>query len=269
MQGLLKRNIDEQDLISFGFRLGQKGTHSSRTIMFDDLAVLFSVQSQAANRPDYAACIIEANCLAKHTTATRRHSNQNLGELYALDPQVAMFRIFRNLWSKASQEFERRLLALECAIARDPLLAASAQSVVRLPEGGEFLRDSMRSQIKEEVGERLNDRILDKVIRNAASSWSQSGHLVGRTFKKRVTVIPTPVSVAFGLCLAHRSGFRGRELFSSAWMSLIDCKPGRAEELALEAKRLGYIDMRILGDVIEMNLDRLDPLMIGAEHGSN
>jgi len=223
MNNLFKVDVNEEALKSFGFRLGQKGTHSSRTIMFDDLSVLFNLQAPGASREDYAACIIDANCLGKHTTATRRHSNQNLGELYALDPQVPLFRIFRNLWSKTTQESERRLLALECAIARDPLLAASALSVLKLPEGGEFLRDSMRSQIKEEVGDRLNDRILDKVIRNAASSWSQSGHLVGRTFKKRRKVVPTSTAVAFGLCLSHKAGFRGRELFSSGWMSLIDC----------------------------------------------
>ncbi len=264
-----KANASEAELQGFGFRLGEKGTHSSRTIMFDDLVALFSVNGATTERSEYGACIIESNCLGKETVATRRHSNQNLGELYGLDNKIPLFRVFRFLWDASSDEKDKRLLTLQCALARDPLLLASAQLVLPLQEKAEFSREGMRARIKDIVGERLNEKILDKVIRNTASSWTQSGHFVGRTFKIRSKVTPAPATIAFGLCLAYRAGFRGQELFSSGWVNLLDCQPAYAQDVAIEAKRLGFIDMRILGEIIEINFDRLDPYKVKAGYGTN
>jgi hypothetical protein len=105
----------------------------------------------------------------------------------------------------------------------------------------------------------LNDSTLEKVVRNAASSWSQSGHLVGRTFKKRLIVQGSAASAAFALYLAHAAGFRGQELLTSGWVAALDCSPSGARGLALEAKRVGLIDLRTAGDVFEAGIARLDP----------
>jgi hypothetical protein len=120
-------------------------------------------------------------------------------------------------------------------------------------------RDALRAALREVVDDRLNDATLNKVIRNVASSWAQAGHLVGRTFKKRTLVRPTPGSVAFGLYLGHTVGFRGAQLFSTAWLSVLDCTPLSARDLAVEAKRIGLIDLRISGEVVDLVLDRLEP----------
>ena len=108
-----------------------------------------------------------------------------------------------------------------------------------LPEGREFQRTAMRATIGKSVGERLNDSTLDKVIRNAASSWAQSGHLQGRTFKIRRLVNATPASVAFALYLANAAGFHGQDTLTSGWVKVLDCTTSAAMELALEAKRIG------------------------------
>jgi hypothetical protein len=224
--------------------------------MFEELSTLLKCADPAASRADYAALIIEQNCLAKSTAATRRGTNQRLGELYALNSSIAIFRILRRLWTL--DEFSQRLLALVCALARDPLLAATAPVIMALPESSEFLREPMRAAVKHHVGDRLNDASIDKVVRNAASSWSQSGHLEGRTFKKRRRVEPRPVNIAYALFLGYMAGFRGEDLFSSGWIAILDCTPPAAKELALDAKRLGLIDMRTAGGVTEINLSRLD-----------
>lgn len=224
--------------------------------MFPELSAALTATPENASRVDYAVAIIDANCLGKSTTATRRLTNQRLGELYALDPRVPMFRILRRLWER--DEAGRRLLALQCAIARDPLLAATMAPITELPPGGEFQRDALRVALRKAVGDRLNEATLEKVIRNAASSWSQSGHLEGRTFKRRCRVNATPATVTFGLYLAHIAGFRGAQLFSSGWISLLDCTPSRARELAVEAKRIGLIDLRVAGEVVDISFERLE-----------
>lgn len=245
------------EAIQAGFRAGARGTHTSRTIMFDELSALLQAAPSGATREEYAKAIIDLNCLAKPTAASRRITNQRLGELYALDPSVPLFRVFHRLWEV--DESGRRLLAIQCALARDPLLAATAPVVISLPPGADFPREPFAAALRELVDGRLNESTLNKVVRNAASSWTQSGHLGGRTFKKRLPVTATPATVAFSLYLAYVVGFRGNDLFTSAWMALLDCSPPASRQLALEAKRIGLIDLRMAGDVIELKLDRLHP----------
>lgn len=226
--------------------------------MFEEVSVLLTSTKPDATRKDYAAAIIDMNCLAKPTAASRRLTNQRLGELYALDPTVPVFRVFRRLWGLAQEG--RRILAMLCAIARDPLLAATTHSIISLSPGKDFQRDLATDDLRSVVGERINDSVLAKVVRNAASSWTQSGHLAGRTFKKRQKVQATPATIAYGLYLANIAGFRGNNLFASAWVTLQDSPVSESRQLALEAKRLGLIDLRIAGEVIQIGFDRLDPM---------
>ncbi len=73
-----------------GFRFGARGTHTSRTIMLTELSAVLAVTPDGASREDYAAAIIEGNCLGKATAATRRLTNQRLGELYGLDSRMPL-----------------------------------------------------------------------------------------------------------------------------------------------------------------------------------
>jgi hypothetical protein len=242
---------------SAGFRFGDRGTHSSRTLMFGDLESVLAAAPTGASREAYAKAIIDGNCLHKPTAATRRISNQRLGELYALDGSCAVFRVLRRLWSVG--DHGRPLLALVAALARDPLLVASAEAVLSLPPGAELQRAPLRDALRKAIGDRMNDDVLDKVVRNISSTWTQTGHLHGRTFKFRQRVEAGPPSVAFALYLAYVAGFRGEEVLRSGWLAALDCSASSANALALEAKRVGLIDLWMAGDLIEFGLERLDP----------
>ncbi len=225
--------------------------------MLDEIEAVLASAPPDADRDKYAAAIVEANCLQKPTASTRRSSNQRLGELYALDPRVGLFRVLRQLWE--TDPVARPQLAMLGVLARDPLFMASAQPVLSLLPGAELQRQQVRAALRALVGERMNDAVLDKVVRNVASSWTQTGHLEGRTFKIRARVQARPTSVAFALYLGQIAGFRGADLLTSAWVGALDCTPSSARALAVEAKRLGLIDVHTTGDVVEFGLDRLDP----------
>lgn len=239
-----------------GFRLGERGTHATRTMMFAELQYALAAVGPAATRKDYTDAIVEGNCLGKPTAVTRRQTNQRLSELYCLDLSVPLFRVLRGLWDLDVPG--RPLLALLCAMTRDPLFAATADAVVQLDPGADFLREPMRTAIRSVAGDRLNDSTLDKVVRNAASSWTQSGHLEGRSLKRRRRVTPTPATVVFAIYLAYQVGFRGKDLFASGWVATLDCSATLGQKLALEAKRLGLIDIRMAADVVEIGFNRLE-----------
>jgi hypothetical protein len=226
-------------------------------MMLAELSAVLEATDPNAKRDDYTNAIVDANCLGKPTVSTRRLTDQRLSELYSLDPTIPIFRILRNLWSV--DEKGRPLLALLAALARDPLLRATAPAILSLAPGSELGRDPLRDALRTRVGDRLNDSTLNKVVRNASSSWAQSGHLVGRTYKTRQLAQATPASLAFSLYLAYSVGFRGEELLSSRWISVLDYTLASARELALDAKRQGLIDLRISGNVWDLGLERLDP----------
>jgi hypothetical protein len=254
---------DRHDAIAAGFRLGHIGTHTSRTMMLEELSATLDAVAVKGKSSDYGAAVVEENCLRKRTVSTRRLTFQRLRELYALDPGVPIFRILRRLWDVDRQS--RPLVALLASLARDPLIQATAGVIVSLPEGAEFQRRAMREALTTTGEDRFNESTLNKVVRNAASSWSQSGHLEGRTFKFRRMVHPTPASVAFGLYLAHAAGLAVEESLSSGWIKVLDCSASAALELAATAKRLGLLDLRMGGDVIDLNLNRLDPAYLVAQ----
>src|SRR5436190_23677712 len=80
---------------ALGFKFGDKGAHTSRTMMLDELTALLAVSPAKATREDYTRALVEENCLGKQTLSTRKLSLQRLTELYALEPAVALFRLLR------------------------------------------------------------------------------------------------------------------------------------------------------------------------------
>ena len=191
------------------------------------------------------------NCLGKLTSATRKLSLQRLSELYGLNPRLLLFRALRDLWTR--HESSRPLLALLLALARDPLLRATAAAVLRTPHGHEFARQPMKDSLSEIAEERLNEEILDKVVRNASSSWTQSGHLQGRSRKTRQRAQATPAATVYALLIGFGSGRRGRLLFETPWCAVLDTEADELVELAWAAKRLGLLDLKQSGAMIDVS----------------
>jgi hypothetical protein len=245
----------DQPASDFGFRVGPRGTHSSRTIMLEEMSLL--VAKQGPNG-DIRKSILEDNVLGKTTSSGRALTLQRLKELYCFDPATPIFRVFAALTRRDPGALPQ--LALLMAIARDPLLRASARPVLGLAPGSQLMRDILRESIASVVGDRLNEAVLDKVVRNTASSWTQTGHLVGRTIKRRARIRANQRAFAFALWLAHRAGFGGAELFDNGWIAAIDLDSGSARHLAERAHAGGLINFRPLGDGFDLDVAPLERL---------
>jgi len=242
---------EEARLRSAGFRWGNRGTHTSRTI----IRLLLASCPQDATRDDYLSAIRDENCLGKRTMATREASGKRLTELYALDPEVPLFRVMRRCWHADADG--RALLAILLALARDPLLRTTAPAILRMQPGEELVRQELTDALTQTVGNRLNDSTLETVVQRTASSWTQAGHLRGRVRKVRQRVVPTALTTAYALFLGYLAGARGMSLFHTLWAQALDASAGELADLAMDARRLGFLDMSRSGGVIDVSFSRL------------
>jgi hypothetical protein len=265
---LLQNSKVSKPWIKAGFRFGNKSTHTSRTMMFKELALLFEDQEPNAPREAYVSAIIDYNCLGKRTVSTRKLTCQRLSELYGLDPFIPIFRILRHLWQV--DENGRPLLAFLTALARDPLLRVTSATILQIKIGEELMRQKLTDALRQSVENRLNEGTLNTTVRNISSSWTQSGHLKGRVRKIRQRVSPSPIVTTYALLLGYILGARGNTLFSTFWSKALDTPSEKLISLATYAKRLGFLDLRQAGGVVEVSFTRLltedERLLI---HGTN
>ncbi len=252
--------IDETPgAVKAGLRFGDRGTQSSRTIMLTELTDLLAAVPASASRADYVSAIVQDNTVGKSTVSNRRLTYRRLHELYGLDPALPIFRVLRRLWDVDVPS--RPLLALLCALGRDPLLRLTAPTVLALRPGEELVRATLLATLGEGVRERFKAEILDKVARNAASSWTQAGHLAGRMRKTRVLVEPRPGAVAFALWLGSANGRSGGDLLIAPWVQIFDCGQDTLVGVVLKAKQLRLLDARIAGNIVEIHAVGVDPGM--------
>lgn len=247
----MTKAVEKSGLTRFGFSFARNGAHTSRTMMLEELTLLLSHVSEFdAPRSEYLRAIEEDNCLGKRSGKTRTLTAKHLIELYSLDPSVAIFRALRYFWSRDREG--RPILALVCAYARDPILRMSALPVLRAKSGERISREEVEEYIDDQESGRFSKATLKSTAQNANSTWTQSGHLVGRVRKYRSKAQATSGSASYALFLGYLTGARGTALFETEYARLLDCPPSRAMELAEDASRRGWIVFKRIADIVEV-----------------
>lgn len=243
------------EALSYGFENGPGGVHDSRTIMVADLRRLLAACPIDASFEQYRHAAVEENALLKGTVTSRQGSFRRLRELYSFRPDVLLFRALRDLWDGDTEA--QPLLAMLCAVGRDPVLRAMAPGVLDIPEG-EAVTPGMIAAIVEQTSPgRYNENIRGKIGRNAASSWQQSGHLKGRAKKVRVRADARPASTAYALLLAYLCGARGEGLFNTLWCRVLDAPEHEMRQHAIAASALGWLEYRHAGSVTDISFTYL------------
>ena len=224
-------------------------------MMLAELMLLLGIVPPDAAHSEYRNAIVEDNALLKSTGTTRQRSLRYLRELYALDPNVLLFRALRDLWD--DDAVAQPMLALLSSVARDPLLRGTAEPVLSEPPGATVTPQVLADAVEQSFPGRYNAEIRAKIGRNTASSWTQSGHLQGRTSKRRARPTARPASVAYALLLGHLCDVRGDALFTTLWCRLLDEPPHVLREQAAVAAHRGWIEYRAAGNVTEVGFRHL------------
>lgn len=240
----------DRRLESFGFKLTEGGTHNSRTMMLEEITRLVAAVPRDGTVEDYRKAVIEENVLEKPTDTTRQKTFRHLRELYALSDRIPIFAIYRELVRFDPQSCP--VLSLLVAWARDPLLRATTPAVLAAGFGDEVTGDSLQQALTETYTHQYSLLSVATTTRNAASSWSQSGHLSGRTKKIRVRVEPRPAALTLALVLGHVNQLASSQLFASIWCRMLDLNSTQARSLAEQAHREALITLRAIGSVVEV-----------------
>lgn len=248
----------EQLLAKLGFRFGVNGPHAARTMMFDDLRVLFAHVPASAAHSDYVQAVLIENVLGKPTKKARELALRHLTTLYGLDSTLPLFRALRRLWP--IDEVAQPVLAIAAALARDPLLRGTQAFILSKQPGVVVAREDVEQCLANDHQDRFSPASLKSFAQNVNGSWTAAGFLSGRMRKIRSIPVVTPVNTTYCLFLGHLEGLSGQRLFTSAWMSLLPGSSGDHEALANSAFHRGLLVFLNAGGVKEVRFpDYLTP----------
>ncbi len=142
-----------------------------------------------------------------------------------------------------------------------PLLRATTPAIMDLAEGDRVETPDLAQALEVAFGNQYSELSRNKIARNAASSWTQTGHLAGRARKTRQRIKSTAVAATMAFFLGNIAGYHGAAVFSNPWCRLLDLNLERAKTMGFDAHRAGLLNLRAIGEVVELSF----PLFTGLQ----
>jgi hypothetical protein len=242
--------VEAADLVRAGVRPHGGGTHQSKTMMLADLTALLAAEGGS----DPRAAVVEDNVLGKPSRRAREAALKRLRELYGVGGQAPVWLALLGLWPRDPEG--RPLLALLCALARDPTLRDGAAAVLDATLGAQVRAPAIAATFEAVHPGRLGAKTVKSLSRNAASTWTQAGFLAGAVRKVRVRAKATPTVAAYAALVARICDFGGPALLASRWLDVLDRPVEDRLSLLRQAEGLGLARVRSAGDVLEIEVRR-------------
>ncbi|MGY8896468.1 MAG: hypothetical protein ACKVI8_00415 [Paraglaciecola sp.] len=248
--------IEAEKLIELGFKFGRNGAHSARSMMIEELKELLFARDETATKQDYEDDIINFNILHKPTEKSRSLTFRHLVDLYGMSMDIPLFNIFRQWWELSEQA--QPILALQLAVARDPILRNSASIILPLQLGEHLPREIVEQHLAHDDHERFSPASLKSFAQNINGTWTQAGYLEGKAKKYRAQPKATYVNIAYALFLAHCHGLSGQRMFDSFWCQMLSQDKEHLFELAHRASLRGLINFKQISEVIEVTFPNIE-----------
>jgi hypothetical protein len=233
------------------------GPSTSQTIMVESLQQLLEAVPRDARAADYQLAVMDENVLGRQTSRAREWTFRQLRRYYGLNPEILLFRALRDLWDDDVRG--QPVLALLCALARDPVLRSTTDVILEAAVGDALEPVDFRRAIEATFPGAYGEKTLKTTAANVASSWYQAGFLekAGRTERFRSEPAITAGDLAYALLLGHLQDVRGALLFETAWAGILDRPTSRLTDLAALASQQGLIEFKQSGGVVEVGFSVL------------
>ncbi|WP_414455999.1 hypothetical protein [Enterobacter quasiroggenkampii] len=251
--------MNHEQLVQYGFKFGKNGPHAARCMMIEELKILLQARPENTLQEEYRVSIVDDNILHKPSSSARKLTYRHMVGLYGMSPHIPLFKFFRQLWELSEEA--QPLLALQLAIARDPLLRESVGVITALKLGQILPRSVMEEHLAKDDPDRFSQASIQSFARNISGTWTQSGYLSGKVKKQRTDPKVTYVNVVFALLLGHFQGLSGKRLFDSFWMKLLPVDETTLYELAYRATLRGLINFKQASEVVEVSFAPLNLLV--------
>jgi hypothetical protein len=244
-----------QDIERFGFSANRTGGHMSRSMMLTEIKQLQQTLPLDASQDDFRSAIEKRNVLAKPTQSSRHGSYRHLVELYGLDFHKPLFRAMRRLAKE--QPADLPLLAMLCVYGRDPQLRHSFKLIDGLAPGTVLPRQKMEEHLEEGFPAQFSDAMKMSLAQNVNTTWTASGHLVGRAKKIRSLPRPGWAASTYAMFVGYLSGLRGEILLNSIFAHLVAAPPSQLLAHLTTAASRHLLRLRHAGGVIEIDFSQL------------
>lgn len=245
--------MTEHALEKFGYKFGQNGAHSARSMMLEELRSLFQATAPDSTQAHYQSEICDHNLLDKPTVKSRKLTYRHLVDLYGLSADIALFRVFRMLWPLSVEA--QPVLALQLALVRDPLLRLSLDFITGKPLGDQVVREDIEELLKARDPDRFSPASLKSFAQNINGTWTQAGFLRGKARKTRVAPTLSFPNVVFAIFMAYLEGATGERLFQSRWSALLGVPEHQLTEHAIAAAQRGIIDFKQSGGITDVRFN--------------
>lgn len=220
--------------------------------MLHELGALLSAVPLEADTQSYQRAIQVENVLHKATASNRKKTFTFLRRLYALDPQVCLFREMRQILRYAADDAS--LVMGQLAMAREPILRECLGMVLKTPIGESLGRAQFETWIRAHAPARYSESMFISFSHNLYASFYQFGYLGESVGKARTRIRPKSgiASVTYAAFLDWLCGISGIALLSGVYSRSLDL--GADEHLALlqAAGRQGLLKVGYSGGVLDL-----------------
>jgi hypothetical protein len=228
------------------------GAISSRTAMLDELGILLASVPPTAEADIYREAIQDNNLLHKTTASNREKTFKFLRRLYALDPQVCLFREMRRM-SRYANDDSKLLIGL-LAMAREPLLRKCLEMVLKTPVGESLGRAQFEAWIRAHSPAQYSESMFISFSHNLYASFYQFGYLGESVGKARTRVRPKSgvASGTYAAFLDWINGKSGISLLRGDYSCALDLDVDEHLVLIQAAGRQGLLKVGYSGGVLDL-----------------
>lgn len=227
----------------------------ARSMMLKELEGICRAMPGDAIPSDYQRAIEQDNLLGKPTFSSRQKTYRHLVELYGLNPYLPLFRILRRLASEDPASIP--LIGMICCFCRDPQLQHSFSLIDSLKSGEILPRVQMEAHLEAGFPGVFSEPMKKSLAQNVNTTWTVSGHLQGRSTKRRDSPKPRPSASAYAMFAGWLSGLRGQILLNSIFSHLVALTPDQMLNHLSEASAHGWLRLRNAGGVTEIDFSPL------------
>lgn len=238
---------------------------SARSALYTDLHVLMDRTCEPLTAFAYRSLVIDANCVARKSTAARRKIWKELKARYILDTGHPLFAAFLQEWRRCRSEAERGLTAYMLLALHDRLVADL---------GTQWLFPLLRRAPAElRTADVLG--FLDRAAENRAevAAWSGQTRIavaqkyaasirdfgLARGTVRKVTIRPALYGAPFRLLIRalRLVGVRPLDLVRAPIFRLLAIESHEVIDALGELNRLDAIRFRMQGDVVELDIEEV------------